>query len=157
MKRLIYFVLTSLFALSAFAEISVYRNDGNGKVIIESAPDLGKDVYLIKFSGVDSKWENQIIKTTRYKDKERSRYKFPYKYELSSGWKHSKFTIFSEQGQTYKSGSLVKKAELATAEQVNPPHKFYADLEEVKKVKPGILKDNFKEGSFKPGLPHFDE
>ena len=109
--RFLYGVISFLFITSSYAGVEAYSTASIQKLFIESAPSLGKDVYLIKFSGVESTWKDKLIKTTLSSS---NHYEFNYEIELSSGVKVRTYQMVTQEGQTLSEGSLVKKVRLWT-------------------------------------------
>ncbi len=94
------------------ASVIAFSGEGSEKLFIESASDLGKDVYLLKFEGIDSPWAGKVIKTTREVRPSGERYGFTYDLELSSGVQQKSYNILVEAGKTLKNGSMLRQMDL---------------------------------------------
>lgn len=103
-----------MFLVSSIGQASViaFTGEGSEKLFIESASQLGKDVYIVKFEGIDSPWAGKAIKTTREVRHNGERYGFTYDLELSSGVQQRSYNILVEAGKTMKNGSLVRQMDL---------------------------------------------
>lgn len=125
LKTLMLGFATFFFAATVMAGVESFSGTAAEKLFIESAPKLGKEVYLIKFEGVESAWANQVIKTTRTKASSGYRYGFEYDLELSSGIQKRHYNMLVESGQTLKNGSLVKQIELYMTGSKDPKRLTY--------------------------------
>jgi hypothetical protein len=120
MKLLIW--LSSILFLSApiaFAGTVAYTGASDEKLFIQEATKLGKNVFLIKFQGIESKWSDKVIKTTRTTSPIGDRYSFEYNLELSSGVQKKSYQIVVSNGYELKNGSRVPKIQLFTQEMPN--------------------------------------
>lgn len=112
MKTIISFIL-ALTSLPAFAGVAAYSGDSGEKMFIESAPSLGKEMFLLKFEGPESDWAGKVIKVKRQIiGSGDERFSFDYDLELSSGIQHKNYTIVTEGGYELIDGSRVKKVEI---------------------------------------------
>lgn len=96
----------------AHASVLAFSGEGAEKLFIESASALGKNVFLVKFEGIESPWAGKVIKTVRETRHNGERYGFTYDLELSSGVQKRDYNILVEAGKTMKNGSLVRQMEL---------------------------------------------
>lgn len=55
----------TILSVAAEASVVAFSGEGAEKLYIESASSLGKDVYLVKFEGIESPWAGKVIKTVR--------------------------------------------------------------------------------------------
>lgn len=113
----------------AYSDVVAYKSEGEKKLFIESAPQLGKNTYLLKFEGFQSPWSNKVIKTLSRLEGKSTRYYFSYDLELSSGLEKRDYVIVVELlEKTLQSGSLVKQIELHfPGVDKNPPKLIYDD------------------------------
>ena len=106
MKYLI--VLFSILASSsAFAGMQAYQGKGGEKLFIE----CGSDCY-VKFSDVQSKWVDKVIKVKKLERPSGTRYQFEYEEELSSGKRKQTYQIVVDHGFELINGSRVPQVQL---------------------------------------------
>ena len=112
MKKLI-MAIAALVSLHAQAGVVAFSGPAAEKLFIQDAPKLGKDVFLIKFEGIESKWAGKPIKTTRFvKTGGDERYRFDYVEELSSGKKTKTYEMIVEAGKTLVNGTITRRISL---------------------------------------------
>ena len=120
--------LTLMASSLLYAGVEVYSTPSMQKLFIEEAPSLGKGMFLVKFTGVESPWKDKVILTK--KDATTSNhYQFEYKEELSSGIKTKTYTIVTKEGQALVNGSMVNKVKLWTPEHGRDGVSFVWDKE----------------------------
>lgn len=147
------FTLTSLFFLAdtAHALTHALKSNSGAEVLVDSGSELGKNIYLIKLTGVKSPWANKVIKTTLTKHAERERYGFEYEYELSSGIQKKQYQILVESGKTLINGSLVRKFELHFQQDgADKVVELYESPELATKEAKTDLQSLYKKSPFKP-------
>ncbi len=112
MKLLQLAVIALMIPLSTFARVEVYVGPSSEILYIQEASDLGKDAYLIKFTGIKSSWVDKAFKTTNNSSIHGLRLAIDYELELSSGNQKRTYGVVAEAGTVLVNGSEVKKMEL---------------------------------------------
>ncbi len=151
-KYMRYFVILCATFLSVAAEASVVAFSGEGaeRLYIESASALGKDVYLVKFEGIESPWAGKVIKTVRENRHNGERYGFTYDLELSSGVQKRDYNILVEAGKTLKNGSLLRQMDLYyPGAGQKPPRLVYDESLSKQSQKIGLAAE-YKKSPYKP-------
>jgi hypothetical protein len=113
MNLLITFLFTILTTHS-LAGVDAFTSSSMQKLFIEEAPAIGKDSFLVKFTGVSSPWSENVI-LTKKNATTGNHYEFEYKLELSSGIKTRTYSMITEAGKTLVNGSSVRKVKLWTS------------------------------------------
>lgn len=149
-KFLLSSLLLGLISISAQALTLALVSNSGGELIIDSAPKLGKQAHLLKFSGIKSKWADKAIQVKLEQSRSDERYSFDYTLDLSSGKQPRTYNILVENGKTLIGGSLVRKFELYLPEGNSKPYEFYESPELAKKEKATDLAKIYKKSPFKP-------
>lgn len=105
----------------AQAGTSAYKGNAGEKLYIQAAPTLGPKIFLIKFDGTSSKWNNKVVQTQRITSPNGDRYSFEYSMDLSSGVQNKKYQMVVDAGFDLIKGSRVKKIELWFPELAGKP------------------------------------
>jgi hypothetical protein len=92
------FFLVVLLTTPAGAAVKAYTGDASETLLVEDAPELGKSVALIKFTGISSAWAGKVIRTSRAESPGGDTFSFEYEVELSSGKQQRRYTILVEAG-----------------------------------------------------------
>lgn len=149
-KLLLCPLFVGLFSISAQSLTLALASNSGAELIIDSAPNLGKQVHLLKFSGIKSKWADKAFQVKLEQGRSDERYSFDYTLDLSSGKQPRTYNILVENGKTLIGGSLVRKFELYLPEGNNKAYEFYESPELAKKEKATDLEKIYKKSPFKP-------
>lgn len=140
----------AIVSVTAQASVVAFSGEGAEKLFIESASSLGKDVYLVKFEGIESPWAGKVIKTVRESRHNGERYGFTYDLELSSGVQKRDYNILVEAGKTLKNGSLVRQMDLYyPGAGQKPPRLVYDEALSKQSQKVGLAAE-YKKSPYKP-------
>lgn len=143
-------LLLNFISTSAQGLTLALASNSGAELIIDSAPKLGKQAHLLKFSGIKSKWVDKVIKVNLEQTRSSERYSFEYTLDLSSGKHPRTYNILVENGKTLINGSLVRKFELYIPEGNNKAIEFYESPELAKKEKATDLEKTYAKTPFKP-------
>jgi hypothetical protein len=154
MRLLKYFSVAVLLATPFYAvqaEVTAYSGKGSAKLYMEAAPELGKDVYLLKFEGISSSWAGKVIRTEQVKAPSATRYTFEYEVELSSGKQTKDYSIVVEAGKEQIKGSAVPRVKLYYPhDKADDPVVLHQDEALTEKSKSMDLAAEYKKSPFKP-------
>ena len=106
---------------NSYALTLALKGSAGQELFVDSYEKGGKDAFLVKFSGVKSKWANQVILTKRVGSQTSESYSFEYELELSDGIHKRTFVMLVQSGTTLDSGSVVRRFELSIPESLQHP------------------------------------
>ena len=101
-------LLSPMIPGSAWALTLALESTAGGTVLVDSAPELGKAAYLIRFDGIKSPWAGKVIRTRLSRSVEREKYALEYEIELSDGKIKREHQLLVEIGTQLIKGSQVK-------------------------------------------------
>lgn len=140
-------LMLAFVSIASQARTFVYNGNSDDVVVLEEAPSLGKDIYLMEIKGIEHAWADKVFKVKRKVNAGREQFSFDYKVELSSGVQNKNYTVVAEKGKTLINGSLIKQIELqmdlAEAETLNH------SAEESKKAVKGALLEKFQKDTLR--------
>lgn len=129
-----------LLSLNGLAGVEAFTTTSMQKLFIEETPELGRETFLVKFSGVNDKWNDKIIKTT----KSSGHYSFGYILELSNGKHNRTYTLVTREGE--------KKVKLWNQSYAKDGISFTWDKELTKESQGIKLIDEYKKKPFTPDV-----
>lgn len=149
---LAFLLCAGLLAASSAAQAAIYILKGKGgeTITLESAPELGADMYLIKIDGADTVWSGKVFAVKKKVYGESDRYGFDYTVDLSSGPQAKSYQVLVETDGTLQNGSIADTYDLYVPEVKGVPLEFVQDLAASHAYEKGSLGTIYKQQPFKP-------
>lgn len=121
------FIAILMCTLGTHVHAAAYRGPAGEKVFIESVPELGSQVFLIKIEGTNSKWDHKILRTTRLTTPIGNWHGFSYLQESSHSEEKTEHQIVADVGFVLIRGNYVNKIQLSCPESNSKPVQLIYD------------------------------